>query len=104
MDRLREKAMKRKITGLALSALLFSVYVPADAQQAKKIPGIGCLAVSGDPNTPGPWVEGFRQGLVELGYTEGKTVLVVYRFIEGKLDRIPSLVAELVQLKVARTS
>ena len=49
---------------------------------------------------PGPQVEGFRQGLRDLGYIEGKNILVEYRYIEGKSDRIPSLVAELVQLKV----
>ena len=56
--------------------------------------------MSGDPNTPGPWVDAFRQGLRELDYTEGKNIVVEYRYIEGKLDRIPSFVAELVQLKV----
>ena len=55
---------------------------------------------AGDPNTPGPQVEAFRQGLRDLGYIEGKNILVEYRYAEGKLDRIPSLVAELVQLKV----
>ena len=42
----------------------------------------------------------FRQGLRDLGYIEGKNILVEYRYIEGKRDRIPGLVAELVQLKV----
>ena len=55
---------------------------------------------AGDPNNPGPQVEAFRQGLRDLGYIEGKNILVEYRYAEGKLDRIPSLVAELVQLKV----
>ena len=45
-------------------------------------------------------MEAFRQGLRDLGYIEGKNILVEYRYIEGKLDRYPSLVAELVQLKV----
>ena len=55
---------------------------------------------SGDPSNPGPPVEAFRQGLRDLGYIEGKNILVEYRYAEGKRDRIPSLVAELVQLKV----
>ena len=92
--------MKPGIMLLALTLLVFSPYHVAKAQQPAKIPRIGFLAVSGDPNTPGPWVEAFRYGLHDLGYTEGKNVLVEYRYIEGKLDRIPSLVAELVQLKV----
>ena len=45
-------------------------------------------------------VEAFREGLRDLGYIEGKNILVEYRYIEGKRDRIPGLVAELVQLKV----
>jgi putative ABC transport system substrate-binding protein len=55
---------------------------------------------TGDPQTPGLQIEGFRQGLRNLGYIEGKSILVEYRYAEGKQDRIPSLVAELVQLKV----
>jgi putative ABC transport system substrate-binding protein len=92
--------MKRGIMLLALALLVSSPFHLADAQQPTKIPRIGFLAVRWDPNTPGPWVEAFRHGLRDLGYTEGKNVLVEYRYIEGKLDRIPSLVAELVQLKV----
>ncbi len=85
----------RAIVVLLVGLTLASSH-PVGAQQAR----IGFLAVSGDPNTPGPWVEAFRQELRDLGYTEGKNIVVEYRYIEGKLDRIPSLVAELVQLKV----
>jgi ABC-type uncharacterized transport system substrate-binding protein len=49
---------------------------------------------------PDPGFEAFRQGLRDLGYTEGKSIQIEYRHAEGKLDRVPSLVAELVQLKV----
>ena len=45
-------------------------------------------------------MEAFRQGLRDLGYIDGKNVLVEYRYLEGKLDRIPDLVAELMHLKV----
>ena len=72
----------------------------AEAQQPKKVPRIGYLSGAGDPSNPGPNVEAFRRGLQELGYIEGKNILVEYRYIEGKRDRVPSLVAELVQLKV----
>ena len=51
-------------------------------------------------NNPGLNVEAFRQGLRDLGYIEGKNILIEYRYAEGKTDRVPSLVAELVQLKV----
>ena len=44
--------------------------------------------------------EGFRQGLHELGYVEGKNIVIEWRFAEGKLDRLPALAAELVRLKV----
>ena len=52
------------------------------------------------PNTPGPEVETFRQGLRDLGYIEGKNITIEYRGAEGKQDRIPGLVSELVQIKV----
>jgi putative ABC transport system substrate-binding protein len=72
----------------------------AAAQQPKKIPLIGFVTPIGDPNTPGPQVEAFRQGLRDRGYIEGKNIVVEYRYTEGKGDRNPILVAELVQLKV----
>jgi hypothetical protein len=46
------------------------------------------------------WNEAFREGLRELGYVEGKNIVIEYRFGEGKLDRLPAMVAELVRLKV----
>jgi len=92
--------MNKKLVCFVVCATLFALCFPSQAQQAKKVSRIGFLAVSGDRNTPGPWVEAFRQGLRDLGYTEGKNIVVEYRYIEGKLSRIPSLVAELVQLKV----
>ncbi|MDZ4342206.1 MAG: ABC transporter substrate binding protein [Candidatus Binatia bacterium] len=69
-------------------------------QQAGKIPRIGFVSGPGDPNTPGLHVEAFRQGLRDLGYIEGKNILVEYRYVEGNAARAPGLVAELVQLKV----
>jgi putative ABC transport system substrate-binding protein len=80
--------------------ILLAICPSAKAQQPKKIPRIGYLSGAGDPSNPGPNVEAFRRGLQELGYIEGKNILVEYRYIEGKRDRVPSLVAELVQLKV----
>ena len=72
----------------------------AQAQQNKKIPRLGYISGSGDANNPGPLVEAFRQGLRDLGYLEGKNILVEYRYAEGNVDRLPSLVVELVRLKV----
>src|SRR6266581_3589195 len=89
--------MKKKITGLALSALLFAFCLSAEAQQAAKIPRVGILFIGGRDQ---PHVEAFKQGLRECGYTEGKNILLDYRYAEGNVDRLPSLAAELVQLKV----
>ena len=93
--------MKKTITVLTLCALLFALSFPAAAQQPAKTPQIGYVSGSGNPKTPGPLVEGFRQGLRDLGYVEGKNILVEYRYtVEAGLDRVPALVAELMQLKV----
>ena len=91
--------MRKEIIPIALSAMLFAFSASAEAQQPTKMPRIGYLA-GGDPTSAGPPVEAFRQGLRELGYVEGKNILVEYRYAEGRQDRAPSLVSELVQLKV----
>ena len=54
----------------------------------------------GDPQQSRAYVEAFRQGLRDLGYVEGKNILVEYRYPEEEADRVPGFVAELVQLKV----
>jgi putative ABC transport system substrate-binding protein len=79
--------------------VLLAVEVIADAQQPKKVPRIGYLnAVS--PSNRSDRIEALRQGLRELGYVEGKNILIESRYAEGKLDRLPTLAAELVRLKV----
>jgi len=83
------------ILGGFLSAFGFSV----QAQQPKKVPRIGYLT-GASPSFEAHRIEGFRQGLRDLGYIERKNILVEYRYAEGKRDLIPSLVAEFVQLKV----
>jgi putative tryptophan/tyrosine transport system substrate-binding protein len=90
--------MGKKVFGLVLAALLFALGFPAEAQQPKKIPRIGF--VTGGPTNTGPHVEAFRRGLQDLGYIEGKNILVEYRDLEGKPERSSDLVAELVQLNV----
>ena len=92
--------MKKKITILTLCAMLLALCFNAYAQQPAKVARIGFVAGIGNPNTPGLQVEAFRQGLRELGYVEGKNILVEYRYVEAKVDRIPTLVAELMQLKI----
>jgi putative ABC transport system substrate-binding protein len=83
------------VTGAMLFALCFSV----EAQQPTKIPRIGFL-IGTSPTANAARVEAFRQGLRELGYVEGKTIVIEWRYAEGKLDRFPELAAELVRLKV----
>ena len=83
-----------------LTFLMSAVFQPAQAQQSKKVPQIGFVSGAGDSSNPGPAVESFRQGLRDRGYIEGKNILVEYRYAEGGRERIPSLVSELVQLKV----
>ena len=85
----------RAITILGLA--LHTGSLAAEAQQPGKVPRIGLLAQA--PPTRPP-VEAFRQGLRDLGYVEGKNVLIEYRHTEGKPDRLPGLAAELVRLKV----
>jgi putative ABC transport system substrate-binding protein len=94
--------MKLSIIRLALSALLLALSFPAEAQQSSKIPRVGFLLqrASPTPTTPEPFADAFRQGLRDLGYIEGKNILVEYRYGDGERDRIPRQVAELVQLKV----
>jgi len=78
---------------VALTAL---THLSAVQQQpANTIPRIGYVSGAGDIS-----VQAFRQGLRELGYIEGKNILVEYRHAEGKLDRAPALVAELLELKL----
>ncbi|HEU4343985.1 MAG TPA: ABC transporter substrate-binding protein [Candidatus Binatia bacterium] len=70
----------------------------AEAQQPAKIPRIGFLTTS--PSVFPGRIKAFRQGLRDLGYVEGKNIVIEWRYTEGKLDRAPALAAELVRLKV----
>jgi len=79
--------------------LLFALNLRVEAQQAKKVPTIGFVALN-SLSTLSSRIEGFRQGLRDLGYVEGKNIVVEYRFADEKVDRLPELTAELVHLKV----
>ena len=91
--------MKKTITVLTLSALLFALGLPADAQQQAKVPRIGFLDNSTAAGSA-VLVEAFRQELSKLGWIEGKNITIEYRFAEGKNERLPELVADLIRLKV----
>jgi len=93
------KSMIRTISlCLLIAALLLTVSI-AEAQQPKKVPRIGLLLPYSQPVSP-LRINAFRQGLHSLGYTEGKNVVIEYRFAEGKPDRLPDLATELVRLGV----
>jgi putative tryptophan/tyrosine transport system substrate-binding protein len=81
------------VVGLLLAPLA------ANAQPPTKIPRIGVLA-AGIPTTYVARYEAFREGLRELGYEDGRTIAIEYRYAEGKLERLPELAAELVRLNV----
>jgi putative ABC transport system substrate-binding protein len=91
--------MKKKITRLAVCALLFALCGSVHAQQPNKTPRIGYLTGSYLSANPA-WHEAFRQGLRKLGYVEGKNIVIEWRSPEGQPDRTPTLAAELVRLKV----
>ncbi len=100
-DNRKFKIQNLKWLGLSVIAfVLVVVGAVAQAQPQAKIPRIGYLSGTGNASNPGPYVEALRQGLRDLGYVEGKNFLIEYRGAEGKPDRMPSLVTELVQLKV----
>ncbi|PYV94053.1 MAG: ABC transporter substrate-binding protein [Acidobacteria bacterium] len=91
--------MNKKVYWGALCAMLLALRFPAEAQQPTKIPRIGYLAAI-SLSTLAARTEAFRQGLRELGYVEGKNIVIEWRSAEGKADRLPALAAELVRLKV----
>src|SRR5262245_58887053 len=91
--------MMKKVTILALCAMLFALCHPAEAQQPNKVPRIGYLS-SGNAASESSRSEGIRLALREHGYIEGQNIAIEYRYSEGKRDRLLELAAELVRLKV----
>src|SRR5262245_55406394 len=89
------------LTVAVIAAALLVVSLPVNAQQSGKIARIGILhpEQSGDAGVQ-VLVDAFREGLRQLGYVEGKNITLEQRFAEGKLDRLPDLVDELIRLKV----
>jgi ABC-type uncharacterized transport system substrate-binding protein len=83
----------------ALCALLFALCSVAEAQQPKKVPHVGYLTVS-PLSSNASRNEAFRQGMRELGYVEGKNIVIEWRSGDGKVERKSELVAELVRLRV----
>jgi putative ABC transport system substrate-binding protein len=91
--------MRKNLFCLTLCAMLYALCSSAQAQQPGKIPRIGIL-VGASASSVSTRVEALRRRLRELGYVEGKNIVIEYRYAEGKLERLPDLAAELVRLKV----
>jgi putative tryptophan/tyrosine transport system substrate-binding protein len=88
--------MSKEAIGVALGAVLLALSVCVEAQQpAGKVPRIGLLA-----NSRQEPYHAFRQGLRELGYTEGKNILIEPRYTDAKAERLADLAADLAHLKV----
>jgi putative ABC transport system substrate-binding protein len=90
--------MSGKIFVCLLITALLTTAPPAEAQQPVSIPRIGFVSNT-TPSAVAARMEAFRLGLRELGYVEGKNIVIEYRHSEGKPDRLAALVAELVRLK-----
>ena len=75
---------KAAVPSILIAVILLAVAVIAEAQQPKKIPRIGYLTGC-SPSTKSARIEAFRQGLRELGYVEGKNIVIEYRYAEGRL-------------------
>jgi ABC transporter substrate binding protein len=99
----RKNAGAKKMSGKTLIWLLTTVLLttarPIEAQQPGRIPRIGFLAAV-SPSAVSDRIEVFRQALRQVGYSEGKNIVIESRYAEGKLERLPDLAAELVRLKV----
>src|SRR5207344_740755 len=90
---------KAAVPSILVAVVLLALGVIAEAQQAKKVPRIGYLSPL-DAATDSNRAEAIRLALRERGYIEGQNIAIEYRYAEGKVDRAPELLAELVRLKV----
>lgn len=91
--------MRRRIFAHTLGIFVLTAFQLVQAQQPGKIPRIGYLT-AGDAVTRRYRIEAFRQGLKELGYVEGKNIIIEYRFADARPERLPELARELVSSKV----
>ena len=89
----------KAIVVLLISLGLVSVDVAEGQQATKKIPVIGVF-LPNSPSVYAPYVDAFRQGLRDLGYSPGQNILLEHRYVEGKEEQLPEVADELVRLKV----
>ena len=90
--------IRKSLFWLVTTSVLIKVGI-AEPQQSGKIPRIGILELA-SPAASASQFKAFQQGLQELGYVEGKNIILEYRFADGKLDRLSELAADLVGSKV----
>jgi putative ABC transport system substrate-binding protein len=88
--------VKLSAVALLVLAALLTVALAVGAQVPGKIPRVGVLRMGSPTDAE---ADTFRQGLHELGYTEGQNIVMEYRWAEGRLERLPDLAADLVRLK-----
>jgi putative ABC transport system substrate-binding protein len=81
---------------IVAAALFFAAPLTTSGQPAARVPRVGSLNTGVSTGTSNP----FSDALQALGYVEGKTIILETRYAEGRVDRLPTLAAELVQLKV----
>ena len=91
--------MKSKITVFALCAVLLALCASAEAQQPTKIPQIGYLSY-GSEEIDKSLVAALQQGLRELGYLEGRNIVIEQRYAAGRSEKLPEVLAELIRLKL----
>jgi putative ABC transport system substrate-binding protein len=96
--RIGRRTFAAGLTGLAVCLATFGLPGASDAQQPAAPRRIAVLSVSFSPE--GKEAQAFRQGLLDAGYSEGRDVVIEWRFANGNYDRVPGLAADLVQRKV----
>ena len=90
---------RRRFLLNSLAGAVAAPLAPAAAQPLEKVPRVGFLGPRTRSHDAG-FVDAFLQGLRDLGWVEGKTIVIEYRWAEGRSERLPDLAAELVRLKV----
>lgn len=90
------RSKRSRCAFLGFAILLLAICLPVWAQQSK-IPKLGWLG-GRSPGGPGSGGEQFRRALTDLGYVDGKSINIEYRYAEDRLERLPRLAKELVRL------
>jgi putative ABC transport system substrate-binding protein len=93
--------MEERILALTIGIFILASSLPGRAQQpAQQVPRIGFISSSGAPGVPSPLFDAFRQGLRDLGYVDGRNIVIVHRYAAGRLDRMLPFVHEFIRQKV----